>query len=117
MIESIYHDQGKPCPNPKQLYYDMWDAFGQKNALFLSAEYKGETIGGAIIILDRDRALSPGVCGSVSFNTEIIRNQQDRLANIGNFLQDNFLDRLETCVLDLQAFERTILTSLVWKEA
>lgn len=56
MIEQIYHSQNKPCPNPKTLYYDIWDAFGQKQAIFLQAKYRDEIIAGVIIILDGKRA-------------------------------------------------------------
>jgi lipid II:glycine glycyltransferase (peptidoglycan interpeptide bridge formation enzyme) len=56
IIEEVYHRQNKPCPNSRKFYYDMWDSFGQSNAIFLSAKYSEEIIAGAIIILDRKRA-------------------------------------------------------------
>jgi len=56
IIEEIYLAQSMPCPNKKALYYDIWDSFAPGNAIFLSAKYHDEIIGGVIIIIDRKRA-------------------------------------------------------------
>mgnify|MGYP006292124807 CR=1 FL=1 len=56
ILKSVYNNQGMPCPNRKQFYYDLWDFFHGKNAFFLSATYNNIIIAGAIILIDRDKA-------------------------------------------------------------
>jgi len=56
VIEEIYYAQDMPCPNQKELYYDIWDSFVPHNVIFLSAEYHGEIIGGIIVVVDGKRA-------------------------------------------------------------
>ncbi|MDP2644070.1 MAG: peptidoglycan bridge formation glycyltransferase FemA/FemB family protein, partial [Desulfobacterales bacterium] len=56
ILQQVYRSQNKPCPNPKRLYYDIWDNYGRKRAVFLSARYNHSMIAGAIIIMDGKRA-------------------------------------------------------------
>ena len=56
IIEQVYHAQNRPCPNSRELYYDIWDIFNPSNAIFLYAEYNNAIIAGSIIVVDRYRA-------------------------------------------------------------
>ncbi|RPI73465.1 MAG: GNAT family N-acetyltransferase [Desulfobacteraceae bacterium] len=56
MIAQTYGNQRKPCPNPKGLYYDLWDAYDRNQVVFLHAKFKDETIAGMILLIDGKQA-------------------------------------------------------------
>lgn len=55
LVEHVYHGQNMVCPNKRSFYYDIWKRF-RNRCLFVYAEYQGDIIAGAIVILDKNRA-------------------------------------------------------------
>lgn len=55
VLDRLYQRQHTTPPNSKPFYLALWDNFSRDNLIFLTAEFKGECIAGAIMALDKNR--------------------------------------------------------------